>query len=105
MSNQIDVQKTSPDDEYIEDILAQFGGVEALRQGADDFSKAVTRMWNDRVSLLEEYPDKWVAVSKDGVVSVGDSIEEVLLTVEAIGIGKSEIVVEFLDTNPATLIL
>lgn len=99
------VQKSLCDADFIEEALAQFGGIETLHKGADEFREAVTRMWNERESLLEKHPDKWVAMSKDGIVSVGDSIEEVLSAVEADGFINSEVAVEFLDANPTTLIL
>ena len=94
-----------PGEHFFADLLDQIGGVEALREGADEFHQAVTRMWTERDSLVERHPRKWVAMSKDGVVSVGDSIEEVLFVVEDRNIGSSEVVVEYLDPNPSTLIL
>ena len=105
MTNTIKIQKSSMDEEYIEDVLAQVGGVETLREGADDFHDAVTRMWSERDSLTEKFPDMWIAMGKDGVVSVGNSIEEVLSDSEAAGFGSSDVVVEFLDANPKALIL
>ena len=94
-----------PGEHFFADLLDQIGGVEALREGADEFHQAVTRMWTERDSLVERHPQKWVAMSKDGVVSVGDSIEEVLFVVEDRNISSSEVVVEYLDPNPSTLIL
>ena len=105
MANTAKIQKSSPDEEYIEEVLAQLGGVETLREGADDFNDAVTRLWSEREALTEKFPDMWVAMSKDGVVSVGNSIEEVVSAAEAAGVGSSDMVVEFLDANPKALIL
>ena len=99
------VQRSLCDADFIEEALAQFGGIETLHKGTDEFREAVTRMWNERESLVEKHPDKWVAMGKDGVVSIGDSIEEVLSAVEASGFITSEVAVEFLDANPTTLIL
>ena len=94
-----------PDERFFTDLLDHLGGVEALREGADEFQQAVTRMWTERGSLVEKHPNKWVAMSENGVVSIGDSIEEVLLVVEDRNISSSEVVVEYLDPNPETLIL
>ena len=105
MTNTTEIQKSSPDEEYIEEVLAQLGGVGTLREGADDFRETVTRMWGERDALTEKYPDMWVAMGKDGVVSVGNSIEEVLSAAETAGVSNSDVVVEFLDANPRTLIL
>ena len=67
-----------PSEEYFKEMLAQLGGVEALRDDPNDFRKAVSRLWDERDSLIEKHPEKWVSIGKDGVVSVGDSIEEVV---------------------------
>ena len=62
-------------------------------------------MWAERDSLVERHPGKWVAMGKDGVVSVGDSIEEVLSVADAENASRPEMVIEYLVPNPATPVL
>ena len=68
----------SSDRDYFEDLIAQLGGVQALRDDPNDFRKAVRRLWDEEDSLVEQHPYKWISMGKDGVVAIGDSIEEVV---------------------------
>lgn len=70
-----------------------------------DFREAVDRLWSEYDALVERHPHKWVAMSRDGLVAVGDSIEEVLSVVDSKGLGRSEITLEYLDPDPDHLIL
>ena len=98
-------QSDIPSEDEFEELLAQLGGAKALRDDPNDFRKAVNRLWAERELLTEAYPNKWVSMGKDGVVSVGDSIEEVLAATEAKGVSTADVVVEYLNPNPETLIL
>ena len=69
------------------------------------FHKAVERLWDERDSLIELHTNKWVSMGKDGVVSIGDSIEEVVSDTEAKGVSTADVIVELLDPEPETLIL
>ena len=98
-------QSDIPNEDEFEELLAQLGGAKALRDDPNDFRKAVGRLWSERDSLIEEHPERWVSMGKDGVVSVGDSIEEVVAATEAQGISTADVVVEYLDPEPERLIL
>jgi len=76
-----------------------------LRDDPNDFRKAVKRLWSERDALTEKYPNRWVSMGKDGVVSIGDSIEEVVSATGTMGISTADVVVEYLDPDPETLIL
>ena len=95
--------RSSADD--CEEMLAQMGGAEALRADPNHFRKAVERLWDERDSLIELHPNKWVSMGKDGVVSIGDSIEDVVSATEAKGVSTADVIVELLDPEPETLIL
>ena len=95
--------RLSEDD--FEELLAHLGGAEALRDDPNDFRKAVSRLWTERESLTENHPERWVSMGKDGVVSIGDSIEEVVAATEAKGVSTADVIVEYLDPNPETLTL
>ena len=62
-------------------------------------------MWDERDSLIERHPNRWVSMGKDGVVSIGDSIEEVVSDTEAKGVSTADVIVELLDPEPEALIL
>ena len=98
-------QPDKPSANDFEDMLAQLGGAQALRHDPNDFRKAVERLWDERDSLIELHPNKWVSMGKDGVMSIGDSIEEVISATEAKGVSTSDVIVELLDPEPEPLIL
>ena len=98
-------QSDRPSEDDFEEMLAQLGGVRALRDDPNDFREAVNRLWDERDLLIENHPNKWIAMSKGVVVSVGDSIEEVVSATEAKGVSTADVIVEYLDPNPETLIL
>ena len=93
------------DEADVQAIIDQLGGVEALLEGRAEFHEAVLRMNRERGALMEMYPDKWVAVGRNGVIAVADSLEDVFARVESAGLRDSEFEVEFLDTDPADLLL
>ena len=92
-------------DDDFKDMLAPLGGAEALRDDPNDFRKAVNRLWAERELLAETHPERWVSMGKDGVVSIGDSIEEVVAATEIRGVSTADVVVEYLDPDPERLIL
>ena len=55
--------------------------------------------------LLEKHPDRWVAMGMDGLLAEGDSEEDVYQAVVNQGLHRSDVVVEYLDTDPPVLIL
>ena len=91
-------------DESLE-IIEELGGVKSIREGLAEMDTAWRRMDRESETLLKLYPDKWVAMSKDGVVAVGDSLEGVFSKVDALGLPRDSINVKFIATHPRTLIL
>ena len=86
-------------------MIEDMGGVDLLIDDLDEFHQLRARMIEEHSRLIDKYPDKWVAIGKDGVLAVGESKREVLDEVEIRGIRRSSAVAEFMDTDPAELIL
>ena len=96
------------DPELIKDIEAMFdgmGGYDGFKKGMDEFHQAVTRMFAEREALTEEYPNKWVAMGKDGVLAVEDSLDDLFEELESRGLRDQKMKVEFLDPDPLPLLL
>ena len=94
--------------QLIEDTCAmieEMGGVGALHERLEQFQRAADRMFNERETLTEKHPDKWVAMGKDGPLAIGDSLDEVIEEVESQGMRAGEVMIEFLDSDPPVLIL
>ena len=86
-------------------MIDEMGGVGLLIDDLDEFHKLRARMIEEHSRLIEKYPGKWVAMGKDGVLTVGESKREVLDEIEIRGIRRSSAVVEFMNTDPAEFIL
>ena len=93
------------DEEYAREVIFGDGGVEVFLREMEEFHDAVTRLWDEYDTLMEKYPDKWVVMGKDGVLAVCDSRKEVLSAIEPARARGDAYVVEFLDTNPESLVL
>ena len=89
----------------LDEIIEQLGGIEVIEQWDDTFDKVVKYFYANERSLIEEYPYKWVAVTTDRVVAVGDSIESVVEEARGKGFSNPNVFVEFLDPDPPMLIL
>ncbi len=80
-------------------------GVKRLRERLAETHAVWQRIKQERETQLKTYPDKWVAMSKDGVVAADDSLEGVFAKVDAQGMRRSAVKVKFFDAQPKTLIL
>ena len=90
---------------YIRQIIEEAGGFQAFRKQMDDFRDCQIRLDKERAALTEKYPDKWVAVGKDGVVAVSDSQLGLLADIDGQGLSRSAVAIDYLDTDPTPLIL
>ena len=93
------------DKDYVKEVIEGLGGAKVLMDEMDEYHEIVARMRKERPNLVEKHPDKWVAMGREGVIAVGDSMDEVLKEVEARGLHGADVVIEFLDTDPPLLIL
>lgn len=93
------------DKDYVKEVIEGLGGAKALMNEIDEYHQIVARMRKKHSSLVERHSDKWVAMGQEGVLAVGDSMDEVLREVEGRGLHGSDVVIEFLDTDPPLLLL
>ena len=93
------------DKDYVKEIIEGLGGVRALMDEMDEYHEIVARMRKERPSLVGRHPDKWVAMGQVGILAVGDSMDGVLGKIESRGLHGTDVVIEFLDTDPPLLIL
>ncbi len=105
MTDPDDGLKKLMDEEYAREVILGDGGVEVFLKEMQEFHDAVTHLWDEHDALIEKYPDKWVVMGKDGVLAVCDSRKEVLSTVDPIRARGDAYIVEFLDTDPESLVL
>ena len=88
----------------IEDVITNFGDLHELAAEMDSFRELAINVESRRSELLSEYPDQWIAVSRDGVVATADSRDELFDLLSEKRIRKEEVYHDFLDTTPRTLL-
>jgi len=88
-----------------EELIERLGGAEAIRQSLAEFREVNRRMDRERTTLTVKHPNKWVLMGKDGPLAFGDTFEEVREYARANGLGNPHVVIEYLDTDPPTMIL
>ena len=93
------------DEAYVKTVIEGLGGVRELVAGMREYHEVVAQMRSERSDLTDRYPGRWVAMGRDGVLAVGDSMDDVLAEVESQGLSGGDVVIEFLDTTPPLLIL
>ena len=89
----------------IEDVIQNFGDLHELATEMDSFRDLAISVESRRSELLSEYPDQWIAVSRDGVVATADSRDELFDLLSEKRIRKEEVYHDYLDTTPRTLLL
>ena len=93
------------DEQTVKRIINELGGAKALMEEMDEYQEIVLRMRKERPHLAADYPDKWVAMGREGLLAAGDSMDQVLGQLEAQGVDGVDVVIEFMDTDPPLLIL
>ena len=89
----------------MDEMIEEMGGARALVDDLAEFERLQIRMSNEYETLIAEHPDRWVAMGEAGPLAVGDSEVDVYRAVSDLGLRRSDVVVEFLDTDPPALIL
>ena len=84
----------------LKEMIRDLGGEEGIRQRSEEFRQALDFFFSQKDALVAAHPQKWVAVAKDGIVAVGDSLEAVLAEAKRKGLRNTDILVRHLDPNP-----
>ncbi len=90
---------------YVQEMVKRLGGNEGMIDASARYREVAARMFRERADLMEQHPDKWVAMGKGGVQAVGESLDDVLDQVDAKRISRDDVFIECLDTEPPVLIL
>ena len=70
-----------------------------------NFTESARILSRDHPRLIDEYPDRWVAVTRGAVRADGETHDEVLAKIDAAGIPRSEVIIRRIEREPRTLIL
>ena len=69
------------------------------------YRRLASRMRRETASLTEKYPDQWVAMTTGEELIIGASMDEILAALDERGIQHENVVIEFLEANPVTMIV
>lgn len=70
-----------------------------------EFKELAAQMRREVPSLKKRYPDQWVALVPGGELFAAESMDDLLAILDEKGLRDANLVVEFLDTNPRSVIV
>ncbi len=76
-----------------------------VASGLTEFSEAAKRLSSDQPRLIDQYPDKWIAVAKEGVRASAETLDDLLSKVDRLGIPRFKLIIRLIERKPRTLIL
>ena len=89
-----------------EEMREIIGDPQKIHDSLEEFRKSTELFCTPQYhKLLEKYPDQWIAVTGGKVEAHGDSYEAVLQTVREKGLPRDSMIIEFIATDPITMIL
>ena len=89
----------------MEAMIEQAGGHKAFAESWRKDGELFRQLVREEKSLLQRYPDQFVAIASGDVLVVGDSLDEVMQGLDAKGIAHGEAVITFLDVNSGSLVV
>ena len=78
---------------------------ERLRRDWDESSRNIELLNSNYDTLLNQYPDQWIALHHEQVIAAASTHEDLLLILDELGIRNTGELTEFMNTNPMPLIL
>ena len=81
------------------------GGIAVIRAQMDAFHRLNLRVIAEYPQLRDKYPNQWICMGQDGVLTTGHSQKEVMETARRKGISASEVVFEYISAEDAILIV
>ena len=72
----------------------------AIRQAEADYARSRKFFDANRAKFREQYPDQWVGVFREQLVGVAPDWKDLFQAADALGLRRSDVLVEFLDTKP-----
>lgn len=69
------------------------------------FSESARVLSSSHPRLIDEYPDRWIAVFHGAVRADADTLEEVLTEIDEARIPRSDVIVRFIEREPRSYIL
>ena len=91
--------------DIFDEAAESMGGLEQIHTDLEDFSRRHDMLLENQERWLEEYPDKWVAITDQDDLIVADDLEELVRKAKEAGTRLDNFVYTHLDTVPETRVL
>ena len=94
------------DDALKKQVLEHLGDPAAITAELTGSRELAIRLDAEHTDLLRLYPDQWVAMGKDGsIVAAADTIDGLFQKLDEKQIPYKDVVHDFMDSNPRSLLL
>ncbi len=90
--------------DQIPKVIEEMGGAQKISEGLKEYTRRVLVFEAKRPQLLEQYPDKWVAIDNEENIYVADSLGSVIERMNRDEIPRDAIF-HLMDTKNQTMIL
>ncbi|MDE0214735.1 MAG: hypothetical protein OXL37_04585 [Chloroflexota bacterium] len=70
-----------------------------------EYRDLASQMRRQVASLTQQYPDQWAAMVPGGELFVAGTMDELLTVLDEKGLRHGNVAIEFLDSDPTSLIL
>ncbi len=88
-----------------ETIMVNDDDAQAKIEDMLEYRQLASQMRRRVASLTEQYPDQWVALTSGDELFIANTMEELLAVLDENNLRDGNVAIEFLDSNPAPLIL
>ncbi len=92
-------------DSDAQEILAHIGDPKKVDRELQEFDKTARLFLSQESTMLDRYPDEWVAFHGGEVRAHGPSLDSVLRQIDEAGLQRQQTLVRFIDKEPRKMIL
>ena len=91
--------------DYIDTAIEAIGGPEQIARDLTDFSRRCDIMAAHRREWTAKHPCKWVALTDDDELTVGDDLDDLTRKLVEGNKRRNNAVIKYLDPNPPIMIV
>ncbi len=86
-------------------IREQIGDPRKVDRELRKFQNAARVLSSDHPRLIDQYPNRWVAVYRGNVRATGGTLRSLISKVDSEGVPRDDVIVRFIDRHQRTLVL
>jgi hypothetical protein len=86
-------------------LMQRLGGAKNVAAELREYQDRVVQLERQHPELERKYADQWVVLTKSGTLVSGNTVDEAVVKLNAMGISRRGSVVKFVASEPDRLIL